>query len=145
MRIKSLLPTLVAVLLLSPAVALGSKEVDELKQFLYPPELIIDHRDQLNLDRDQEAAIREALRDTQSTVFDLRWQMKDEFEVLKELMQATPADEDAVVGQAKLVMDLEQQVKLTHLGMLLRLKNLMNDTQRAQLEEFRKNWSPKNN
>ena len=65
------------------------------------------------------------------------------FEVLKELLQATPTDEAAVIRQAELVMDLEQQVKLTHLGLLLKLKNMMNETQIAQLEEFRKSWTRK--
>ena len=45
------------------------------------------YRSELNLDKQQENTIREELRETQSAVFDLRWQMKDESERLAEMLQ----------------------------------------------------------
>jgi hypothetical protein len=38
-------------------------------------------------------------------------------------------------------MGLEQQVKRTHLAMLVRLKNMMNDTQRELLMKYRASWT----
>ena len=47
-----------------------------------------------------------------------------------------------MLSQADKVMGLEQQVKRTHLVMLVRLKNMMNDTQLEQLKKYRASWTP---
>jgi len=143
MRFKTLLLSTIAVSWLVPLAGFSSDQADPIKQLLYPPELIMKYRSELNLDKQQENTIREELRGTQSAVFDLRWQMKDESERLAEMLQATPINEAGVLGQADKVMDLEQQVKLTHLTMLVRLKNMMNQAQLAQLKEYRQTWTPR--
>jgi len=143
MRFKPLLLLTIAASLLMPVTVFGADPADPIKQLLYPPDLIMNYRTELKLDQQQENVIREELRETQSAVFDLRWQMKDESERLAEMLQDTPVDEEAVLRQADKVMGLEQQVKLTHLAMLVRLKNMMNDTQLEQLVEYRKTWNPK--
>ena len=144
MRFKILLLSTIAITLLAPLTALSADPADPIKKLLYPPDLIMNYRSELKLDKQQENTIREELRETQSVVFDLRWQMKDESERLAEMLQATPINESAVLSQADKVMGLEQQVKRTHLAMLVRLKNMMNDTQREQLMEYRESWTPKN-
>ena len=143
MRFKTLLLSTIAASLLVPLAGFSADPADPIKQLLYPPDLIMNYRSELNLDKQQESTIREELRETQSAVFDLRWQMKDESERLAEMLQATPINESAVLSQADKVMGLEQQVKRTHLAMLVRLKNMMNDSQLAQLKEYRASWTPK--
>ena len=143
MRFKTLFLSTIAITLLVPLAGFSADPADPIKKLLYPPDLIMSHRSELNLDKQQENTIREELRETQSVVFDLRWQMKDESGRLAEMLQATPINEAAVLNQADKVMGLEQQVKRTHLAMLVRLKNMMNDTQRAQLMEYRQTWKPR--
>lgn len=143
MRLKPLLLLIIAATWLLPLAAFGADRNDPIRQLLYPPELIMEYRSELKLDSQQEQIIREELRNTQSAVFDLRWQMKDESERLADMLQARPVDEAAVLSQADKVMGLEQQVKRTHLAMLVRLKNMMDDSQLTMLEEYRKSWKPK--
>lgn len=143
MKFKTVLLSTIALSLLLPLAGFSADPADPIKKLLYPPDLIMTYRSELKLDKQQEVAIREELRETQSAVFDLRWQMKDEGERLAELLQAVPVNEPATLRQAETVMGLEQQVKLTHLVLLVRLKNLMNDTQLAQLAEYRQSWTPK--
>ena len=143
MRFKTLLLSTIAATLLAPLAGLSADPADPIKKLLYPPDLIMNYRSELKLDKQQENTIREELRETQSMVFDLRWQMKDESERLAEMLQATPINEAGVLGQADKVMDLEQQVKRTHLTMLVRLKNMMNQAQLAQLKEYRQTWTPR--
>ena len=143
MRLRTLLLSTIVASLLVPLAGFGADPADPIKQLLYPPDLIMNYRSELNLDKQQENTIREELRNTQSAVFDLRWQMKDESERLAEMLQATPIIEADVLSQADKVMGLEQQVKRTHLVMLVRLKNMMSDTQLAQLKEYRASWTPK--
>ncbi len=143
MRSKPLLFLIFATTWLLPVAAFSADRNDPIRQLLYPPELIMEYRSELKLDKQQEQTIREELRNTQSAVFDLRWQMKDESERLASMLQARPIDESGVLSQADKVMGLEQQVKRTHLAMLVRLKNMMNETQLAQLEGYRATWTPK--
>ncbi|MBT8048458.1 MAG: periplasmic heavy metal sensor [Xanthomonadales bacterium] len=143
MRFRTLILLTIAASMLMPLTGFSADPADPIKQLLYPPDLIMNYRSELNLDKQQENTIREELRKTQSAVFDLRWQMKDEGERLAEMLQSTPIDEKAVLSQADKVMGLEQQVKRTHLVMLVRLKNMMTDVQLAQLKEYRASWTPK--
>lgn len=144
MRLKTLILSTIAASLLVPLAGLSADRTDPIRQLLYPPELIMKYRSELNLDKQQEETIRDELRETQSAVFDLRWQMKDESERLAQMLQATPINEADVLSQADKVMGLEHQVKRTHLAMLVRLKNMMNDSQLAKLKEYRATWNPKN-
>jgi hypothetical protein len=49
---------------------------------------------------------------------------------------APQVDEEAL-AQAGEVMKLETEIKKTHLGLLIRLRNLLTETQRAQLQKIR--------
>jgi hypothetical protein len=141
MRLKTVIFAMVAFSLLVPLAGHSADAADPIKQLLFPPDLIMKYRSELNLDKQQELMIREELRETQSAVFDLRWQMKDESETLANMLKATPINEVEVLNQADKVMGLEQQVKRTHLAMLVRLKNMMNDTQRELLMKYRASWT----
>lgn len=143
MRYKTLLLLTITAFMLVPLAAISADPADPIKQLLYPPDLIMKYRSELNLDKEQENTIRNELRNTQTAVFDLRWQMKDESERLAAILQTVPINEEDVLSQADKVMGLEQQIKRTHLAMLVRLKNMMNDAQLAQLRDYRASWTPK--
>ena len=54
------------------------------------------------------------------------------------LLEQSPVDETAVLAQADKVMGLEREVKKAHLSLLVRIKNLLTDAQRAKLTELRR-------
>ncbi|MDX2416694.1 MAG: hypothetical protein QNK19_04450 [Xanthomonadales bacterium] len=97
------------------------------------------HRAELDLDADQQATLKAELQRTQATVFDLKWQMREEGEALAEILKQTPIDETELLVQAGKVMTLEQQIKKTHLVLLARLKNMLTERQVEMLKEFREN------
>ena len=115
------------------------KENGPIKQLLFPPELIMQHRAELDLDQEQQATMKAELQRTQAAVFDLKWQMREEGEALAEILMQTPIDEAELLEQAGKVMTLEQQIKKTHLVLLARLKNMLTERQLEMLKEFRKN------
>jgi hypothetical protein len=47
-------------------------------------------------------------------------------------------DEAAVLAQADKVMGLEREVKKAHLALLVRIKNLLTEAQKAKLTELRR-------
>ena len=119
--------------------ALERNENGPIKQLLFKPELIMKHRAELDLDPDQQATLKAELQRTQATVFDLKWQMREEGEALAVILKQTPIDETELLVQAGKVMTLEQQIKKTHLVLLARLKNMLTERQVEMLKEFREN------
>jgi Spy/CpxP family protein refolding chaperone len=111
---------------------------DPLAQFVFPPELVMRYAADIGLDDRQRAAIKDAVVKTQARVLDVQWDLQGEAEKLARLLQATPVDEAAVLAQADKVMGFEREVKRTHLALLVRIKNVLTDQQRAKLQELRK-------
>jgi Spy/CpxP family protein refolding chaperone len=111
---------------------------DPLAPHVFPPELVMRHAADIGLDDKQRAAIKEAVVKTQSRFLDLQWDVQAEAEKMARLLQASPVDEAAVLAQADKVMGLEREVKKAHLSLLVRIKNLLTDSQRAKLTELRK-------
>jgi Spy/CpxP family protein refolding chaperone len=111
---------------------------DPLAQYVFPPELVMRFAAEVGLDEKQKAAIKEAVVRTQAKLVDVQWDVQGEAEKLTRLLQASPVDETAVLAQADKVMGLEREVKRTHLALLVRIKNLLTDAQRARLGELRK-------
>lgn len=110
---------------------------DPLAQHVFPPELIMKHAPEIGIDDKQRAAIKDAVQKAQARFLDAQWELQAESEKMVRLLQATPVEETAVLAQADRVMDLERQIKKTHLSLLVRLKNLLTDVQKAKLQELR--------
>jgi Spy/CpxP family protein refolding chaperone len=104
---------------------------------LFPPELIMIHQQELAIDDKQRAAILAEVEKTQSSVLAIQWQMQAATSDLAKLLDEPKVDEAKVLAQADKVMELERQLKRSHLGLLVRLRNLLSAPQRARLKELR--------
>ena len=110
---------------------------DPLAQHVFPPELVMKHAPEIGIDDKQRAAIKEVVQRSQAKFLDSQWDLQAEAEKMVKLLQASPVDEGAVLAQADRIMDLERQIKKTQLALLVRIKNLLTDTQKAKLQELR--------
>jgi Spy/CpxP family protein refolding chaperone len=106
-------------------------------QYVFPPELVMQYQQKIELKPAQRAAITEALRQTQSKVVDLQWQMQDETQKLSDLLSQPTVDESAVLGQVDRVLGIEREVKRAHMQMLVRIKNALTKEQQAMLKALR--------
>ena len=111
---------------------------DPLAPHVFPPELVMRHAAEVGLDESQRTAIKEAVVKMQARFLDLQWDLQAESEKMARLLQQSPVDEAAVLAQADKVMGLEREVKKAHLSLLVRIKNLLTDAQRAKLTELRR-------
>jgi Spy/CpxP family protein refolding chaperone len=111
---------------------------DPLAQHVFAPELVMRHAADIGLDDRQRAAVKDAVMKMQSRFLDLQWDVQGEAEKLARLLQASPVDEAAVLAQADKVMGLERDVKKAHLSLLVRIKNLLTEAQKAKLSELRR-------
>ena len=110
---------------------------DPIGRYLFPPELIMAHSQELGLQDKDRVAIKNEVQKAQSKFFDLQWQAKEETDKMVKLLQQSPADETKILEQADRVMALEREIKRTHLTLLVRLRNLMSPDQQAKLQRLR--------
>jgi Spy/CpxP family protein refolding chaperone len=115
----------------------GPDQPDPIRDRLFPPELIMQHQAELGIDERQRTAFMKEVASFQSQIVDLQWRMTSAAEELARLLDAPRVDEARALAQADKVMALERDVKKSHLALLIRIRNLLTDAQRAQLARLR--------
>ena len=110
---------------------------DSLFAQLFAPELIMQHRRAIGLTDAQRDAISKMIAELQGRVVQLQWELLDEMETLTEILAAPRVDLDRSLDQVERVLDREKQIKLAHLEMLVRIKNLLRPEQQAELARLR--------
>jgi Spy/CpxP family protein refolding chaperone len=115
-----------------------AQPVDPIGGKLFPPELIMSHQGELRIDDRQRDALVKELERAQAQFPRLQWQLQAATEQLSRLLDTPQIDEGKALAQASEVMKLETEIKKTHLGLLIRLRNLLTDAQRAQLQNIRR-------
>ncbi len=109
---------------------------DPLARYLYAPEKILGHAQELGLSEAQRQMIREEVHRAQSRFLDLQFEMQPESEKLVTLVREQPVSETKVLAQVDRILALEKEIKKTHLSLLIRLKNSLTPAQLARLEEI---------
>ena len=110
---------------------------DPIARHLFPPDLLMKYQREIGLSESQRKTMLEAIAKSQTRFLELQWDSQGESEKLAQLLQARPLDEAAVLAQADRLMALERDVKRTHLSLLIRLKNLLSESQQRKLAELR--------
>ena len=105
---------------------------------LFPPELIMTHQAEIGLEDKQREAIVKELEKAQAQFPRLQWQLQSASQQLSKLLDATQVDEAKALAQAGEVMKLETEIKRAHLGLLIRIRNVLSDTQRSKLQALRR-------
>lgn len=102
---------------------------------LFPPNIIMEHERDLNLSDSQKQEIRQLVISTQTEISEHQWDMREAYQdVMSELDKPT-IDESAITEMLQVVLETENQVKLTQVAMLIRLRNLLTPDQLAALRE----------
>src|SRR5712691_8422730 len=117
-----------AIIAFVPLAAFGQQQPpqdDPFARYLYPPELIMAHSQDLGLQEKQRDTIKSEVQKAQSKFFDLQWQAKEETDKMIKLLQQSPADEAKILEQADRIMSLEREIKRTHLTLLIHLRNML--------------------
>lgn len=138
MKVFSLLAVMLAFAAVARAEPPPGKNDDPIAARLFPPELIMKHQKELGVDDKQRDAIVAEVQKTQAKLVPLQWQMQGATEQMVKLLDAPKLDETKVLAQADKIMSIERDFKRAHLGLLVRLRNLLTDTQRSRLAELRK-------
>ena len=111
---------------------------DPVSDQLFPPELVMQYGQEINLTTDQSKAVRDEIQKAQAKFLDLQWSMQSEQEKLALLLKARPVDESAVLVQVDKVLDREREIKKVQISLLVRIKNQLTAEQQDKLMELRR-------
>ena len=111
---------------------------DPLGEYLFPPELVMQHQQAIGLNEEQKSFIKAEIRKAQTRFTDLQWQLQEEMEKMVALIKESRVDEQQVLAQLEKILALEREIKRTHLGLVIRIKNKLTSEQQAQLQAIKK-------
>jgi len=115
---------------------------DPIAQNLFPPDLVMRHRQALGLTDVQKAAIKDEAIKASTRFSELQWQMQDEMETMTNLMKGATVDEQKVLAQLDKILNIEREVKRTQLAFSIRIKNKLTAEQQEKLHELQRNPHP---
>ena len=110
---------------------------DPLARVLFPPELVMQHQQDIGLRAEQRVTITKAIQDFQSKVVDLQWRMQDQSQRLATLLDKPAVDQAAALAQVDEVLGVEREVKRAHITLLIQIKNTLSAEQQAKLAAAR--------
>jgi Spy/CpxP family protein refolding chaperone len=136
---RALAMALLFVAAISPGLAgAADRQEDPMSRLLFPPDLIMEHQQEIGLRAEQRKAMEDEIHQAQLRFVDLQWKMKGEGEKLQAMLRASPIDETRALSQVDRVLDVEREIKKTQLRLLIRVKNELSPEQQARLAELRK-------
>jgi Spy/CpxP family protein refolding chaperone len=113
------------------------QQQDPFGRFLFPPELVMQHQGEINLQDSQRSALQAAIQQAQSKFVDVQWKLSAEGEKLARLLQGATVDETQVLEQVDRILALEREMKRAQMGLMIRIKNTLSAAQQAKLRELR--------
>ena len=111
---------------------------DPIAENLFPPELVMQHRQELGLTDEQRAAIKEEAIKASTRFSELQWQMQDEMETMANLVKGVSVDEQKVLAELDKILNIEREVKRTQLTLSIRIKNKLTSEQQMRLHELQR-------
>jgi len=144
--VKTLRMALVPALALLAVAVLGAQQPppppgqppeDPLGRVLFPPELVMQHQQEIGLRPEQRATITKAIQDFQTRVVDLQWRMQEQSQRLAGLLDKPAVDQTAALAQVDELLGVEREVKRAHLTLLIQIKNALSAEQQAKLAAAR--------
>jgi len=132
----------IAALILSAANAVsaqqpGASAPDPVAANIFPPELVMQHQQEIGLTDEQRTYIIAEIGNAQQKATDLQWKLQREMEALGTVLKADPVNEQSVLAQLDRVLASEREIKRAQLTLVTRIKNKLTPEQRAKLREIR--------
>jgi Spy/CpxP family protein refolding chaperone len=122
---------------LSTPTTSASEGTGPIEARLYPPELAMEHQQELGITDEQRKALIAETERGNSEVLRLQWELESEKEKLVKLLEPDHVDEAKLKEAAARVTEREGKVKLAYLTMLVRVKNVLTPEQKQKLRARR--------
>ena len=107
-----------------------------IKMGLYPPDAIMRHQQRLGISDDQRANISRAVKDFQSSVAELQWEMQNNQQLLRQSLSGYRIETREALSHAERVLGMESEFKLAHFKLLIAIKNELTTEQIDMLKAY---------
>ena len=134
---KSTLAALALLLLLTAGAPALAADDPAFMQHFFAPELVLKHASAIQLTKQQRAALTKDIGQVTGATTELQLSMMDGLGSVEELSAADPVNEDALLASIHEVLMAEMRVKEAHMGLLVRIRNLLTPEQRESLRKLR--------
>lgn len=115
---------------------------DSMEQSFFPPELVMQHQQEIGLTEEQKAFLKTESRKAQARFTELQWQLQDEAEKMMAIVKADRIDEKQALAELDKVLDIEREIKHIQTSLVIRIKNDLTPDQQAKLSALRKQARP---
>ena len=102
-------------------------------EHLFTPDVVMRYQGELGLTPAQQEAMTRSMAETQAKLVELQWKFAAAMQALTKLMDKDTVDETAALEQWDQLSAVEQQIKKTHLSLLIRIKNQLTPSQQEKL------------
>lgn len=134
---KGLLILLALGVLGAGAALAAAPKADVFRGKLFAPNVILEHKAELALSKQQFTEIRRVVVDVQASVAEYEWDIAEAYQDIMAELDKTPIDEALVLEHVAAALRAENEVKKLQVGMLVQLRNLLTPEQVAYLESVR--------
>lgn len=110
---------------------------DPLAEFIFPPELVMQHQHEIALTDEQKAYLRGEIQRVTVRFTELQWQLQDAVEGLGATLKEGSVSEQQALAQLDRVLDTEREIKHLHIGLAVRIKNKLTPEQQAKLQAIK--------
>ena len=111
---------------------------DPLGQFIFPPELVMQHQREIGLTDEQKTYLRGEIQRVTLRFTELQWQLQDAMEGLASVMKESTVNEPQALAQLDKILDTEREIKHLHIGLAIRIKNKLTPEQQSRLQGMKR-------
>jgi len=127
--------TLILVSAWSPLAA--QSPVDPLHANLFPPELLIRHREKIGLSEEQVKKIHSLMQQAGPKVQKRQHQLNGAMKKMAKLLNAEKVDEEAVIARLDQMLAVEKELKHIHFRVMIQFRNMLSSDQRKVATKIR--------
>jgi hypothetical protein len=103
---------------------------------LFPPDLIMRNQDKLGLTPKQAETIKSEMRSFQSGVVDIQWSLNESQSQLEKELANDKIDVNRALSLMDSVMKAENDLKKSHMALLIKIRNVLDAGQISLLEKI---------
>jgi len=103
---------------------------------LFPPDTIMRNREKIVLTTAQVDKIKAEMKSFQSSIVDIQWDLHEAQSQLDKILQNDQVDVDDALKRVDAVMSAENNMKKSHLALLIKIRNILEPRQLDELEKL---------
>ena len=114
---------------------------DPIGENFIPPDMLIHNREALGLNDEQMEFLQGQFEKTRAHFTELQQKLGKEMDALTALLKSDRPDESKVLAQLDKVLDVEREMKRTHLSLMVGIKNKLTPEQFSKSIAIKGQWA----